>query len=177
VAAVPMRAAHWRYLVLDNGVGAALLNLGINGAIAWAVFHRKPVVPLWGAVGIASDTVATSLILPFLTCVVVTSLTNWHVRAGRLTPLVLSRATAMGLRLPEGIWAWAGGLALASLVLLVPATLLTFVGLGVDRLPFDRFLVFKVGFAVAAGLLVTPLCARVALSRAWGLKVPPDGVY
>ncbi|HVR01430.1 MAG TPA: hypothetical protein VMT47_04815 [Polyangia bacterium] len=168
-----MRAAHWRYLLLDNGLGAALLNAGINGAIAWAVFHRMAVVPLWGAVGIATDTVATSVILPVLTCVIVTFLTNWHVRAGRLTPLP-SAATVVGsfagsfagLRLPEGTWARAGSLALASLVVLVPAMLMTFVGLGVDRLPFDRFLVFKVGFAVVDGILVTPLCARAALSRA-----------
>jgi hypothetical protein len=166
-----MRAAHWRYLLLDNGVGAALLNAGINGAIAWAVFHRMAVVPLWGTVGIATDTVATSIILPVLTCVIVTFLTNWHVRAGRLTPLAsFGRSFAgsfAGLRLPEGVWARAGSLALASLVLLVPVTLMTFVGLGVDRLPFDRFLVFKVGFAVVDGILVTPLCARAALSRAW----------
>lgn len=162
-----MRAAHWRYLLLDNGVGAALLNAGINGAIAWAVFHRMAVVPLWGAVGIATDTVATSIILPVLTCVIVTLLTNWHVRAGRLPPLTSFVGSFAALRLPEGVWARAGSLALASLVLLVPVTLMTFVGLGVDRLPFDRFLVFKVGFAVVDGILVTPLCARAALSRAW----------
>src|SRR5260221_763919 len=136
-----MRAAHWRYLLLDNGVGAALLNAGINGAIAWAVFHRMAVVPLWGAVGIATDTVATSVILPVLTCVIVTFLTNWHVRAGRLTPLVPSAATDVvsfagsfsgsfaGLRLPDAVWARAGSLALAWLVLLVAVTIMTFLGL------------------------------------------------
>src|SRR5258707_898380 len=134
-----MRAAHWRYLLLDNGVGAALLNAGINGAIAWAVFHRMAVVPLWGAVGIATDTVATSVILPVLTCVIVTFLTNWHVRAGRLTPLTSFVGSVAGLRLPEGVWARAGSLALASLVLLVPVPLMSFVGLGVYRLPVDQF--------------------------------------
>ncbi len=40
---------------------------------------------------------------------------------------------------------------------------LAFVGLGIDRLPFERFVAFKAGFAVANGILVTPLVALVAL--------------
>jgi hypothetical protein len=161
-----MRAAHWRYLLLDNGVGAAFLNAVINGAIAWAVFHEVPLVPLWGAVGIASDTIATSLILPFLTCVIVTALTAWHVRAGRLAPLAVTRGSMPGPWLPEGTLPRAAFLAVASLVLLVPVTLLGLVAAGVAELPFEQFLVFKVAFAVAAGLLVTPFVALVALARA-----------
>jgi hypothetical protein len=166
-----MRAVHWRYVLLDNGAGAAALNLGINGAIAWVMFHGAATVPLWGAVGIASDTAATSLILPFLTCVIVTALTDWHVRAGRLTSLPpraarpQGRARSLARWLPEATWARAGVFAVASLVLLVPMTLLAFVGLGIDRLPFERFVVFKAAFAVANGLLVTPWIAVLALSR------------
>jgi hypothetical protein len=161
-----MRTAHWRYLLLENGVGAALVNLVINGAIAWAVFHRALIVPLWGPVGIASDTVATSLILPFLTCLIVTALTGWHVRAGRQTPLMPLVAPLLGRWLPERLLARAGVLAVVSLVVMVPVTLSAFVGLGIDRLPFERFVVFKVVFAVANGLWVTPLVALAALSRA-----------
>lgn len=161
-----MSVTHWRYLLLDNGLGAALLNAAINGAIAWALFHHLPIVPLWGAVGIASDTIATSLILPFLTGIIVTALTGWHVRAGRLAPLVLGDARPPAAWLPEGTAGRAGMLAVVSLVLLVPVTLLAFVGLGVEELPFERFLVFKIAFAVADGLLVTPLVALLALSRA-----------
>jgi hypothetical protein len=161
-----MRAAHWRYLVLDNGLGAACLNAVINGAIAWATFRGTAVVPLWGPLGIASDTVATSLILPFLTCVIVTALTRWHVRAGRLPPLPVGLGWA---GLPSGTLARGGALAAASFVLLVPITLLIFIGSGVRELPFERFVVFKVAFAVADGLLVTPLCARLALA---GVQMP-----
>jgi hypothetical protein len=160
-----MRGTHWRYLLLDNGLGAALLNLAINGVIAWLVFRGAAVVPLWGPVGIASDTLATSLILPFLTGVIVPSLTAWHVRAGRLTSLASVRPRVAPW-LPAGPLARAGALAVGSSVLLVPVTLLAFVALGVEELPFQRFMVFKVGFAMAAGLLVTPFVALVALSTA-----------
>jgi len=161
-----MRGTHWRYLLLDNGLGAALLNLGINGAIAWAIFHRAAFVSLWGPVGIAADTVATSLILPFLTGVIVTLLTGWHVRAGRLPPLAVPAVGRPTAWLPAGTLARAGALSVASLILLVPVTLLGFVALGVEELPFERFMVFKVGFAVGAGLLVTPFVALAALSTA-----------
>jgi hypothetical protein len=159
-----MRAAHWRYLLLDNGVGAAFVNLVINGAIAWAIFHGAPSVPLWGPVGIAADTVATSLILPFLTCLIVTALTGWHVRAGRQAPLVAAAPLFTDIW-PKALLARAAVLAMVSLVLMVPVTLSAFVGLGIDRLPFQRFLAFKVVFAVADGLWVTPFVALMALSR------------
>jgi hypothetical protein len=160
-----MQAAHWRYLLLDNGAGAAFINVVINGAIAWAIFHGAPTVPLWGPVGIAADTAATSLILPFLTCLIVTALTGWHVRAGRQVSLAPA-APLFTDAWPRALMARATVLAMVSLVLMVPVTLFAFVGLGIDRLPFQRFLAFKVVFAVADGLWVTPLVALLALTSA-----------
>jgi len=74
---------HYRPKISDSGTRTALLNLGINGAIAWAIFHRAAFVSLWGPVGIAADTVATSLILPFLTGVIVTLLFLGWIRRER----------------------------------------------------------------------------------------------
>jgi hypothetical protein len=164
-----MSLTHWRYLLLDNGVGAAFLNFGINAAIAWAMFHGQDAVPLWGQVGIASDTIATSLILPFLTFVIVSRLTRWHLRAGRLKALAPARhegenrftRTISGPALAQ-----AGIFALGSLVALVPITLLVLVRLGIDSLPFRDFVFFKAGFAVVNGILVTPVIAFLALGRA-----------
>lgn len=158
---------HWRYLLLDNGLGAAFLNLGINGAIAWAMFKQLAVVPTWGAVGIATDTIATSLILPIITCVVVTALTRWHVRAGRLPALSLvARQHALVRALPQAVGRRAVVAALASLALLVPLTLAALLWLQIAELPFGDFLLFKAGFAVVNGALVTPPLAFVALALA-----------
>ena len=160
-----MSSRHWRYVLLDNGVGAAVINAAINGAIAWGLFHGVAAVPLWGQMGIAADTIATSLLLPFITCLVVTHLTAWHVRAGRLVPLDEgAEPHALLARLPRPTLIRAAALAAASLVVLVPFTLATLVLLGIDGLPFAGFLLFKIGFAVAASTLVTPLTAFVALA-------------
>lgn len=161
-----MRLSQWRYLLLDNGVGAAVLNVGINGVIAWAMFHGQSSVPLWGPIGIAVDTAATSLILPFLTCVIVTLLTDWHVRAGRVAALPRSHARGLQRRLPAGTLAQAVVFAVASFVVLVPITLSALVSLGIEQMPFRTFVFFKAGFAVVDGAMVTPLIAWLALSSA-----------
>jgi hypothetical protein len=151
-------------VLLDNGVSAAFLNAGINGAIAWAVFHRTTVVPLWGQMGIAADTIATSLLLPFITCLVVTRLTAWHLRAGRLFPLGMGSPRPLVDRLPRPTLIRATALALVALVALAPLSLAALALLGVDALPFRAFLLFKIGFAVAASTLVTPFTAFLALA-------------
>jgi hypothetical protein len=159
--------SQWRYLLLDNGLGAAFLNLGINAAIAWAVFRHVAVVPLWGALGIATDTIATSVILPIITCLVVTALTRWHVRAGRLPPLGLDAQQNFFVRvLPPAVGRRAMVSALVSLVLLAPFTLAALSWMHIDQLPFNDFIVFKVGFAIVNGALVTPPLALVALAGA-----------
>jgi len=60
--------AQRRYLLLEQGVGAAGFNFLLNAAIAWLMFRGADVVPLWGQQSIAGDTIGTSIILPFLTC-------------------------------------------------------------------------------------------------------------
>ncbi|HET6284364.1 MAG TPA: hypothetical protein VFH73_25630 [Polyangia bacterium] len=157
--------SQWRYLLLDNGLGAAFLNLGINAAIAWAVFRHVAIVPLWGAVGIATDTVATSLILPIITCVVVTALTRWHVRAGRLPALGPGAQQNFFVRvLPQAVGRRALFSAVVSCVLLAPVTLAMLTWMKVDQLPFADFIVFKAGFAIVNGALVTPPLALAALA-------------
>lgn len=167
-AAIPgaplLAFTHWRYILLDNGVGAAFLNFGINAAIAWLTFKHTAIVPLWGAVGMATDTIATSVILPIITCVVVTALTRWHVRAGRLPPVGGgAEQSALVRLLPRATGRRAIVTALISLVALAPLTLTLLVALGIDEMPFRDFVVFKAAFAVVNGTLVTPPLAFVAL--------------
>src|SRR5438445_470757 len=85
--------AQRRYLLLEQGVGAAGFNFLLNAAIAWLMFRGADVVPLWGQQSIAGDTIGTSVILPFLTCLIATRLVRGHVRSGKVEPLGWSRDT------------------------------------------------------------------------------------
>src|SRR5262245_37741695 len=87
-----MSRGHRRYLLVEQCVGSAVVNFAINAAIAWALFRGLERVPLWGDQSIMGDTVATSVILPFITALIVTPLARREVRTGRLAPLGWTRA-------------------------------------------------------------------------------------
>jgi hypothetical protein len=130
------------------------------------MFRHAPVVPMWGGVGIAADTIATAVILPVITCVVVTALTRWHVRAGRLPPLHPPPSAGLLARAPHGTWRRASVFAALSAATLAPATLVVLAALDVAEMSVRDFLVWKAAFAVADGLLVTPPLAYLALLAA-----------
>src|SRR6185369_14816725 len=82
-----MSSTQRRYLLIEQGVGAAVFNFFVNAVIAWAMFRAHPTVPLWGQQSIMGDTIGTCFILPFLTCLIVTRLARGHVRTGKVPPL------------------------------------------------------------------------------------------
>src|ERR687888_395312 len=113
----PMSAAHRRYLLLEQGVGAAAFNFVLNAVIAWLMFRGEEEVPLWGQQSIAGDTIGTSLLLPLLTCLIVTRIARGHMRAGRVAPLGWTRASHPALGwLPRGTLARGLVLGLVGLV-------------------------------------------------------------
>src|SRR5438874_2612083 len=88
-----MSPAVRRYLLLEQGVGAAVFNLVLNAAIAWAMFRSVAVVPLWGQQSIMGDTIGTCFLLPLLTCLIATRLVRSHVRAGKVAALGWTRTS------------------------------------------------------------------------------------
>src|SRR5690606_13950680 len=79
-SALQLELAHRRFLLLEQGVGAAVFNLLLNGAIAYFVARSLDTVPLWGGdVSIAGDTIFTTFLLPFFTCLFVTRLARAQV--------------------------------------------------------------------------------------------------
>src|SRR5881296_2180494 len=169
----PVSQAQRRYLLLEQGVGAAGFNFLLNAAIAWLMFRGADVVPLWGQQSIAGDTIGTSIILPFLTCLIATRLVRGHVRAGKVAPLGWSRDTQPWLGwLPRGTLARAAALGGAGLVVFTPPTLVALVALGVADLGLGRFVVFKASFAAAEALVVTPLVALWAIAEGPAAPAP-----
>ena len=159
-----MSPAQRRYLLLEQGVGAAGFNFLLNAAIAWLMFRGADVVPLWGQQSIAGDTIGTSIILPFLTCLIATRLVRGHVRSGKVAPLGWSRDTQPWLGwLPHGTLARGLALGAAGPVVFAPPAVLALVALDVPHLGLGPFVVFKASFAAAEALVVTPLVALWAI--------------
>lgn len=159
-----LHAQHRRFLLLEQGVGSALLNFVLNGVIAWVVFGSLERVPLWGEQSIAGDTIGTAFLLPFFTCLIVTRLARGQLRSGKLPPLAWSRAAhpALGL-LPRGTFARALVLGVICVAVAAPPSLWLLGHLGVDDMSSSGFIAFKAGFAALLAAIVTPLIALCAL--------------
>jgi len=162
-----LSAAHRRLLLVDNGVGAAVFNFALNGAIAWLLFRSVTHVPLWGQSSIAGDTLVTAFLLPFLTCLIVSRLVARQVEAGhipRLAPAELG-PSSWSRRSPLQRGALLGAASVVLVALPVVAALSLSGSAGFALWPFIGF---KAAFAALLAAIVTPLVAWWALLRASG---------
>lgn len=160
-----MSPDHRRYLVLEQGLGAALVNFVLNGLIAWAMFRGQSFVPLWGEQSIAGDIVGTTFLLPLLTCLIVTPLASGQIRSGRLAPLGWTPISHPVLRwLPAGTFRRALAMGAICTVVIAPIAI-SLVALQITAMSFWRFVAFKAMFAAVLGALVTPIIALWAIAQ------------
>lgn len=160
-------AAHRRYLLIEQGVGAAIFNLVLNGVIAWLSVRSLERVPLWGETSIAVDTIATSFLLPFVTCLVVTRLARRMVEKGRLPEVAWRRGEHPLLgRLPARPVTRGLVLGVTGLVAFAPVVVWAFAALGVRELGVWSFVAYKALFAAALSVVFTPVIALMALGDA-----------
>lgn len=161
--------AQRRYLLVEQGVGGAIVNAIINAGFGWLFFHHLAFVPLQGDLSIAGDTVVTGFLVAFITTLIVTALARREVRVGRVPAL---DAHPVLRWLPRRTWLRGLVLGLAGVALLAIPTVLVLGALGVSGMSFGRFLLFKSTFAAVAGLIFTPLVALYALAGA-GVPAAP----
>jgi hypothetical protein len=161
-----MSPAHKRFLLLEEAVGSIIVNLIINGVIAFLMFRGVSRVPLWGSQSIAGDTVGTTLLLPLFTTLIVTPLARRNVRSGRFEALEWARDVPSALQwLPAGTFARGVALGLLCMVIVAPLSVGALGALGVTEQGFWGFVVFKAVFAAALGAPVTPLIALLAIAK------------
>lgn len=159
-----MNDAHRRYLIVEQGIGAAAFNLLLNGGIAWLMFRSLETVPLWGDRSIAADTLGTLFFLPFFTCLVVTGLTHRQLRRGKLQPVAWRRDAHPALRrLPRATLARSLVLGAGAVAVVGPVAVASLGALGVEGMGFWTFVAFKAGVAAGLAVLFTPLIALCAL--------------
>ena len=91
-----LTAPHRRFLLVDQGLVPFALNFVLNGAIAYALFRSAKSVPFLGQSSIVGDTLVTSFLLPFATCMIVTGLIHKQIVAGKVAALVAAPRSALG---------------------------------------------------------------------------------
>ncbi len=160
-----MHAAHRRYLVLEQGLGAVLINFVLNFGIAWAAFRGMSAVPMWGTQSIAGDTIGTSFVLPFLTCLIVTPLARREVTRGRLPAFEHGPGDSRLLALlPNTTFRRALVLGATATVLIAPIAIFTFHSAGLGGIEPGAFIWIKAAYAGVLAGIVSPLIAARALA-------------
>lgn len=160
-----LTASHRRFLLVDQSIVPFAFNFVLNGAIAYAIFRSAESVPFLGQSSIVGDTLITSFLLPFLTCLIVTGLVQKQVAAGTLLALASTPQRGLGAFFAERGKAIRGALlGVAAMALLAAPVLLVLSVSGVEALGRDTFLWFKAGYAGAIAAIVQPAIAWIALA-------------
>jgi len=156
---------HWRFLAIHQSAVPALINFVLNGAIAWWLFRSVAFVPFSGLSSIAGDTLITSFLLPFLSCLIITWLIQRGVERGELRPLVIA---------PEPGWqVWLSQVrplrrgvffGLVGVVFSGAPVCVVFARLGPPGLSFSGFVSFKAAYAALLAAAVCPFIAWLALA-------------
>jgi hypothetical protein len=154
-----------KYLVHDHIIGSAIFNVLFNSLLAWLTFRHQPFVPMKGDPSIVGDTIGTALILPVLTCLIITPLVRRRLRSGKVEPLAaIPHDYRMVLWLPS--WSFFRGLVvgIACLAWFAPVLLGLLLLAGVESLPLGAFIIVKATYAGVMAACVSPIFAMHTLA-------------
>jgi hypothetical protein len=163
-------APHRRWLLINAFAFAAVVNLIINGAIAWLTTLGKHGVPVWASPvagpSLIVDACLTLLLLPLVACPIVT-LSVWREhRRGALDLLTASPSMQSVVnRLPRTSVRRGVTFGAAALIVLGPPVVAALILVDPGRLPIAGYVVYKALFAVVLGAIVTPLAAVCAMTE------------
>jgi hypothetical protein len=153
-----------RYLLVQSGLGAAIVNAVLNGFIGWVILVGQTEFSVWTVPGVAVDLVATAFGVAFGTVLAAALGVPRDIKRGKITMPHLSPRFLEFLRrfqpnvLKRSIW-----LGVMSVLIFTPPVLLLCALAGVQVFERGVFVVVKGGFAAAEAALITPLIVLAAL--------------
>lgn len=157
--------SHRRFLTIDQCLVAGVINVVINAGIAWGLLRTHLAIPLWGETSMGVDLLATSILLPFISCLIVSRIIRGQVKNGKLPALEKHQVPARGFhRRPtwlRGLWLALLGLAFAAAPLVALLTLAE-----ANPVPVLSFVAFKGAWAGLLAAALTPALAWWALAEA-----------
>jgi hypothetical protein len=156
--------AQRKWFLLEQIIVPVLFNLGFNAALGWVTFREHTPVPLWGQPSVGGDILGMLFFLPAFTCVIATPLIKRAVRIGKLEQVNITPQEHWLLRsMPRGVWARAGAIGLACVVLLGPVSLGILALLGLHSWSLNAAVWFKGVYAGLLAALVQPPIALYAI--------------
>ncbi|MFK7896119.1 MAG: hypothetical protein AB8G23_09805 [Myxococcota bacterium] len=164
---------HRHFLRVEQCIHPFLFNFVINGVIAWLVTRSHETLPLWGEGGIGVDLIATSILLPLLTAIIVSRVIRGQINKGKIARLDPAKIETRGLHHRP---AWIRGLVLAAAVLAFAGGPLVLLLHLAQAQPVDTlsFVGFKALWAGGVAMLISPIIAWWALCAASTSDLAPE---
>lgn len=155
-----------RDLLLGQALGGLLLNIPLNGALAWFTVPKVATLPLWARGNcVAGDVIGTSFFLPLCTCLVLTALLRPALRAGRLPGLPRAALPWLLRRWPHNLLGRGALVGLLCALTFAPLCLALLSSAGVTQLDRAQVTWLKAIYTGLLGLVVTPLFGWRALAE------------
>lgn len=155
-----------KFLIQDQAIGSGIFNLLLNALIAWLTFRKLPAVPISGDPSITGDVIGTMILLPLLTCVIVTPLVRKAVQAGKVEPLHEDTSARRMVRwLPSNSFLRGLALGFISLALFGPLLLGAFMVAGVQTMSVGGYVFIKALYAAALAAVNAPVIALYVLAK------------
>jgi hypothetical protein len=160
-----MNPTSFRYIFLQNGVGACLFNVLLNGLIGWGLVRERTELPVWGPESVVGDTVITAFLLAFLTYLIVARQARKDLACGKVEPLVLSAGLRQLLdRFPQANLPRAFMLGLVGVMCFAVPVVAWFGAIGVASMESMHFIAYKACFAGVEAAVLTPLTVILAVN-------------
>lgn len=157
--------AQRKYLIHDQIIGSAIFNALLGALLAWLTFRHHTSVPMKGDPSIIGDAIGTAVLLPLLTCLIVTPLVRKAMKAGKFEPLAQASAgRSMLLWLPSLSFLRGLVLALGALATCAPFWLGLLVLAGIDQLPVGAFVFMKSVYAAVMAGACAPIIALYVMA-------------
>ena len=112
-----------RYLFIQCGVGAALVNALLNGGLGWAITKEFPTFPVWQLPGVGADLLATAFGVAFGTVLAMAVTVRLDAARGKIAPFVPpGSAAALVSRFPRATFSRSVVLGIVLYFWLAPGT-------------------------------------------------------
>jgi hypothetical protein len=154
-----------QYLLIGQAFIPIFINFTINFVTGWLTFRGSPTVSTWAFdKGAALDTIGTCYFLPAITCLICTTIVRRHVQRG-VMPLLPIQDAPRWIQWFRGHLLWrATKFGIVGLTVFAGPVYAAYCVFAEDTISTPQFLLIKIAFAVALGIVVTPLIALVALT-------------
>ncbi|HET6873548.1 MAG TPA: hypothetical protein VFH70_02150 [Acidimicrobiales bacterium] len=147
-------------------------NVSTNGAAAWIATWGHRHVPLWAIPGrpaAITDTAATFVLLPLITCIFATATVRRSQRNGALPPLLATPPRPGFLRhVPAAPHHRGLVIGAVTAISLSPVALVALLLIDPGGMSRTDFVVYKATLGVGLGLVVTPIAAVFAMADTGG---------